>query len=170
MKSIAIFTTAVEYEKKIRDLYITATSIIDDERGKAIFKALADEEQSHIDFLEHSIETLKKRRSIPYEKLRSSLPDAFSLQKNIESMKIKIPERMLGDIKRVLGTALKLETETTEYYQKACDSAEGDIQEILKRFVEIEQRHTDLVRFELDCASNNGFWLDFPEKDMEVGW
>ncbi|NNK94855.1 MAG: rubrerythrin, partial [Desulfobacterales bacterium] len=58
MDSIAIFKTALEYEKKIRDLYATAISIIDDDRGKVIFETLANEEQSHIDFLEHSIETL----------------------------------------------------------------------------------------------------------------
>jgi len=169
MESTTIFITALEYEKKIRDLYISAISIIDDERGKAIFKTLADEEQSHIDFLEHSIETLKNDGNIAYEQLRTSVPDTDIIQKNIASMKIKIPEHMLGDLKRVLSSALKLEIETTEYYQKAFDSTEGDIKEVMGKFVDIEQRHTDVVRFELDYASHNGFWLGFPEISMEVG-
>ena len=42
MTSQEIFTTALQYETKIRDLYLSADSIIDDERGKAIFRALAD--------------------------------------------------------------------------------------------------------------------------------
>jgi len=170
MDSISIFTTALEFEKKIRDLYTKATSIIDDDRGKAIFITLAKEEQSHIDFLEHSIEVLKAHGQISYEQLKTSIPDIDSIQKNIELMKIKIPEHMLGDIKQVLSSALKLEIETTEYYQQAFADAEGDIKKILHKFVEIEQRHTDVVRFELDYASNNGFWLDFPEKNMEEGW
>ena len=169
MESTTIFITALEYEKKIRDLYISAISIIDDERGKAIFKNLADEEQSHIDFLEHSIETLKNNGNIAYEQLRTSVPDTDIIQKNLSSMKIKIPEHMLGDLKRVLSSALKLEIETTEYYQKAFDSTEGDIKEVMGKFVDIEQRHTDVVRFELDYASHNGFWLGFPEISMEVG-
>ena len=169
MESTTVFITALEYEKKIRDLYRTAISIIDDERGKAIFKKLADEEQSHIDFLEHSIETLKNNGNIAYEQLRTSIPDTDVIEKNIASMKIKIPEQMLGDLKRVLSSALKLEIETTEHYQKAYDSTEGDIKEIMGKFVEIEQRHTDVVRFELDYASHNGFWLGFPEISMEVG-
>jgi len=37
-------------KKKIRDLYVSAQEIIDDERGKKIFSALADDEQSHVDF------------------------------------------------------------------------------------------------------------------------
>lgn len=170
MDSIAIFITALEYEKKIRDLYATAISIIDDDRGKVIFETLANEEQSHIDFLEHSIETLKNSGNVSYEQLKTSIPDTELILKNIESMKIKIPEHMLGDIKRVLSSALELEVETTEYYQKAFDSTEGDIKAVMGKFVEIEQRHADVVRFELDYASKSGFWLDFPEKNMEVGW
>ena len=72
-------------------------------------------------------------------------------------------------VKRVLDSALKLEIETTEYYQKAFDSTVGDIKTVMGKFVVIEQRHTDLVRFELDHASHNGFWFGFPEISMEVG-
>ena len=76
---------------------------------------------------------------------------------------------MLGDVKRVLNSALKLEIETTDYYQEAFEQTEGDIKEIMAKFVTIEQRHTEVVRFELDHASHNGFWLGFPEISMEVG-
>lgn len=169
MDSITIFKKALEYEKKIRDLYSSAVDIIDDERGKGIFKTLADEEQSHVDFLEHSIETLKKKGSISVQAFKTAIPDTDDLLKNIETMKVSIPEHMLGDVKRVLSSALKLEVETTEYYEKAFASAEGDIKEILGKFIIIEQRHTDVVQFELDYASHNGFWLDFPEVSMEIG-
>ena len=169
MDSITTLKTALEYEKKIRDLYTTAISIIDDERGKTIFKTLAGEEQSHIDFLEQSIEKLKKGENLVYKQLTTTIPDTEFILKSIESMRIQIPEHMLGDVKRVLSSALKLEVETTEYYQKAFESTEGDIKEVMGKFVEIEQRHTDVVRFELDYASHNGFWLGFPEISMEVG-
>ncbi len=169
MDSITIFKTALEYEKKIRDLYVSAVDIVDDERGKRIFKTLAQDEQSHVDFLEYSIETLKNSGSISLKGFKTIIPDTASIQKDVESMKIAIPERMLGDVKRVLSSALKLEIETTDYYRKAFAAAAGDIREVLGKFVEIEQRHTDVVRFELDHASQNGFWLGFPEISMEVG-
>ena len=168
MDSIALFKTALEYEKKIRDLYYAAIDIIDDARGKRIFKTLAEEEQSHIDFLEHNIATLKSDGVIGLKVLETAIPDTEQILTNIESMRISIPEHMLGDVKRVLSSALKLEVETTDYYQKAFDSTEGEIREVLGKFVEIEQRHTDVVRFELDHASNNGFWLGFPEISMEI--
>lgn len=169
MDSITVFKKALVFEEKIRDLYLSAIDIVDDERGKRIFKTLADEEQSHVDFLEHGVETLKNKGSISLKAFKTTIPDTEDLLRNIESMKITIPEQMLGDVKSVLSSALKLEIETTEYYQRAFDSAEGDIKEVLERFVIIEQRHTDVVRFELDYASGNGFWLGFPEISMEVG-
>jgi rubrerythrin len=170
MDSIKTFTTALEFEKNIRDLYLKAVSIIDDKRGQAIFQTLADEEQSHIDFLEYSITTLQQNGKISHEQLKTSIPDNEAIRKNIESMQSRIPEQMLGDIKKVLSSALKLETETTEYYRKAFESAEGEIRTVLGKFVEIEQRHTDVVQFELDHASQSGFWFDLSEKNMEEGW
>lgn len=169
MDSIAIFKKALEYENKIRDLYVSAVAIVDDDRGKRIFQTLADEEQSHVDFLEHSIKTLTENGSVNLKAFKTAVPNTDDLQKNIESMKIAIPEQMLGDVKRVLSSALKLEVETTQYYEKAFESAKGDIKEVLGKFIIIEQRHTDVVRFELDYASHNGFWLGFPEISMEVG-
>ena len=168
MDSITTLKTALEYERQIRDLYTTAISIVDDERGKTIFKTLADEEQSHIDFLEQSIEKLKNDEKLIHAQLTTAIPDTEFILKSIASMKIKIPEQMLGDVKQVLSSALKLEVETTAYYQKAFESAEGDIKAVMGKFAEIEQRHTDVVRFELDYASHNGFWLGFPEMSMEV--
>ncbi|MEJ2058166.1 MAG: hypothetical protein P8X39_10055 [Desulfofustis sp.] len=168
MDSITIFKTALDYEKKIRDLYVSAVDIVDDERGKRIFNTLAKDEQSHVDFLEYSIETLKNSGSVSIEGFSTIIPDIAAIQKDMESMKIAIPERMLGDVKRVLSSALKLEIETTEYYRKAFAAAEGDIKEVMGKFVQIEQSHTDVVRFELDYVSKNGFWFGFPEISMEA--
>ena len=75
---------------------------------------MADEEQSHIDLFEHSIEILKSNGSIPHEQLKISILNTDSIQKNRASMKIKIREHMLGDLKRVLSSALNLEIETME--------------------------------------------------------
>ena len=169
MNSIEIFTQALEFEQKIRDLYRTAESIIDDERGKAIFRGLADDEQSHIDFLEAGLKTLESGGTIDMSRLTTTIPDMKVVQSKIEQMKARIPEKMLGDIKSVLSSALKMEVETTEFYQDAYEKTEGEIKKVMAKFVEIEQRHTDVVRIELDHASHNGFWFNFMELSMEEG-
>jgi rubrerythrin len=170
MKSLDIFNTALEYEIKIRDLYKEAEKIIDDPRGKSVFSALAEDEQAHVEFLEYSIDKLKNKGKIDPNKLKTSIPEAQTIIEKIDELRRVIPTRMLGDIKRALNAALKLENETTEFYLAAVEESEGEIREILLKFAEIELRHTKVVRFELDYVSNDGFWLDFPEKDMEVGW
>ncbi len=165
MNSQDIFKNALTYEKKIRDLYLSAVDIIDDDRGKSIFKTLADDEQSHVEFLEYGIKTLASAKEIDIKKLGSAIP--AEVDKDINSMGKKIPQQMLGDIKRVLNAALALEVETSQFYKKAWENSQGQIKEILKKFYEIEQRHVDVVQIQLDYAIGNGYWLNFMETDME---
>ncbi len=165
MNSQDIFKSALTYEKKIRDLYLSAVDIIDDDRGKDLFKALANDEQSHVDFLEYSLERLSSAREIDIEKLVFRLPS--TINDDVSRMEKKIPEHMLGDIKRALNAALSLEVETSQFYKKAWDNSTGQVKEILKKFYEIEQSHVELVQIQLDYASGNGYWFNFMEIDME---
>ncbi len=169
MNSEKIFIEALQYEIKIRDLYVSAQDIVDDEKGQKIFKTLADDEQSHVDFLEYSLGILKDRGQIDITKLDMSFPSKEIFEDEIEKMREKIPDRILGDVKRVLNAALKLEIETSQFYQDAHDKTNGPIKEIFKKLLEIERRHEDVVQMELDHASNNGYWFDFMEIDMEHG-
>jgi len=168
MDSISIFTTALEYEKKIRDLYVEAADKIDDERGKGIFNGLAEDEQSHVDFLNYSLEQLRANNAIDVNRLQTAIPARKLIDKNIEKMKAEIPERMLGDIKTVLNSALKLEKETSAFYKDSRDKSEGAIREILNKFFEIEERHVDVVQIEIDHAMKNGMWFNFMEMDLEA--
>ncbi len=168
MDSAEIFITALQYEEKIRDLYLAGVDIIDDKRGKALFQGLADDEQSHVDFLKYSLDILKRDGEIEVDKLATPIPSQEKILSNIETMKAKIPEKMLGDFKRVLTSALQLELETSAYYLDASKKTEGKIKTILEKFVEIENRHVQVVQVELDYASKSGHWFNFMEISMEV--
>lgn len=170
MNSEEIFASALHCEKKIRDLYVSADKIIEDERGRKIFKALADDEQSHVDFLIYSLDVLKKNGQIDTTKLVSPIPSIEFIRNKIEKMKEKIPGQILGDVKRVLNSALKLELETSEFYKDACEKTQGPVKAIFKKFLEIELRHVEVVQVELDHASNYGYWFNFMEIEMENGW
>ena len=165
MNSQDIFKHALAHEKKILDLYLSAVDTIDDTRGKSIFKALALDEQSHVAFLEYSLDLLLSAKEIDIEKLGTAIPE--SVDDDVNWMKEKIPEQMLGDIKRVLNAALVLEIETSRFYKKACGDSKGEIRKILEKFYEIEQRHVEVVQVELDYATGSGYWFNFMERDME---
>jgi rubrerythrin len=164
MDSREIFKNALAYEKKIRDLYLTAVNTIDDDRGKELFQALADDEQSHVDFLVYSLDNLASDRQIDIKNL-TTLP--LSIEKDIGSMKNKIPQQMLGDIKRALNAALSLEVETSQFYKTAWEDTKGPIKEIFKKYYEIEPGHGEVVQIQLDYAIGNGYWFNFMEIDME---
>jgi rubrerythrin len=168
MNSQEFFMTALQYEEKIRDLYRSADEIVDDERGKAIFRALADDEQSHVDFLRYSLEQLKANGTIDINQLQTSIPTIKQLESRIEKLKVNIPTQMLGDIKSVLGSALVLEKETSAFYRDTCSKTEGEIKTIFEKFLEIEERHVDVVQIELDHAQHNGMWFNFMEVDLEA--
>ena len=90
------------------------------------------------------------------------------LESEIERLKAEIPAQMLGDIKIVLASALKLEKETSAFYRDACSKTTGDIRTIFEKFLEIEDRHVDVVQIELDHAQHNGMWFNFMEVDLEA--
>jgi len=168
MDSQEIFATALQYEEKIRDLYRSTDKIVDDERGRQIFRALADDEQSHVEFLLYSLEQLKAHGTIDINRLVTSIPTIQQIESSIERMKTTIPTQMLGDIKSVLASALKLEKETSAFYREACSKTEGEIKAIFEKFLEIEDRHIDVVQIELDHAQHNGMWFNFMEVDLEA--
>ena len=168
MTSHEIFATALQYEEKIRDFYNSAAEKVDDQRGKSIFLALADDEQSHIDFLHYSLKQLKANEAIDIDRLVSPIPILKQLGSEVERLKAEIPAQMLGDIKIVLASALKLEKKTSAFYRDACSKTAGDIRTIFEKFLEIEDRHVDVVQIELDHAQHNGMWFNFMEVDLEA--
>ena len=167
MDAAEAFATALEYETRIRDLYISAVDIVDDETGKKIFKALSDDEQSHMDFLEKTLSDLKKTGEVNIAGLEAALPPREAIENAVREMTQKIPEQILGDVKRLLSSALKLEVETSDFYRGVMEQTQGNIKEIFKKFLDIEEGHVAAVQAELDFATGNGFWFNFMEIDME---
>lgn len=167
METEELFLTALEYEKKIFALYEEAAETIDDERGKAIFRGLAGDEQSHIEFLKYSLEQLRNSESIDIRKLQTQIPTKKQIEAEVEDLKAQIPQKMLGNIKTVLNSALKMEIETSAFYRQACSKTEGEVRSIMEKFLAIEERHLEAVQIELDHALNSGIWFNFMEVDME---
>jgi len=167
MSSEQIFIDALEYEHRIRDMYFEAVDKVDDQRGKDLFKALGEDEQSHVDFLEYSLASLKSGDTIDLNRLQSTIPAKDRIASHVSSMTDRIPEQMLGNIKRLLNSALSIEVETSDFYREAAAQTSGDIQAVFKKFLEIEERHVEAVQVELDYATKSGFWFNFMEVDLE---
>ena len=159
--------TAIEYEVRIRDIYREATAAVDDEVGKRIFETLCNDEQRHIDYLEQKLEQLQTSGTIVPEKLDSAIPSQDVVNREAEKVKSLVAKDFLGIRRQMLSKALKVEFETSDFYQKMVNELPAEGRALFGRFLEIENNHITAVQFELDYLSKTGYWFDIKEFDME---
>ncbi len=159
--------TAIEYEIRIRDIYLEAVAAVDDEAGKRIFETLGQDEQHHIDYLEHKLEQFQKTGAIEPAQLESAIPDRVSIDREAARVRSLATKEFLGIKQQMLSKALQVEIETSAFYQKLVHELPSEARRLFERFLEIENNHVRAVQFELDYMSKTGYWFDFKEFDME---
>ena len=167
MKLEAAITSALEFENRIRDLYLEAVTRTDDPAGKKIFQALADDEQHHVDYLESRLDEWQRRGRLTAETLASAIPDKAAIRREAAALESKMSEETRGLKQQMLSRALEMEIETSRFYRELIDQVPEDFRAMFERFLEIEDNHVEAVQFELDHLNNTGFWYGFEEFDME---
>ena len=159
--------TAIDYETRIRDLYSSASKDASDEYGRRLFKTLSDDEQRHIDYLNHKLHQWQSAGSVTADLLESAVPPRQVLEQEIGKLRSTLSEEDRGLKQQMLSKALKLEIETSNFYREMVDELSDEGRQMFARFLEIENGHIDVVQFELDFFSKSGYWMGFKEFDME---
>lgn len=159
--------TAIEYETRIRDIYQEACDKVSHPAGRRVLSMLRDEEENHITYLKNRLELWKETGALSAEKLQSTIPPADAIQKGAEKVAIHIPEQPKAGEQDILSRALKMEIETSRFYQQMVEQMSGESQQMFAHFLEIEKNHIAAVQFELDYVTKSGYWFDFKEFDME---
>jgi len=159
--------TAIEFEARIRDIYRDATAAVDDEVGKRIFETLCNDEQHHIDYLQHKLKQLQNTGTFVPERLDSVVPSQEVVNREAEKVKSLVAKDFLGIRRQMLSKALEMEIETSDFYQEMVNELPAEGQALFERFLEIENNHIRAVQFELDYLSKTGYWFDIKEFDME---
>jgi rubrerythrin len=167
MKLETAIQSALEFENRIRDLYLEAVSRTDDPAGKKIFQTLADDEQRHVDYLESRLDEWQTRGEISDDVLASVVPDKAAIRKEAAALQSKISDDARGLKQQMLSQALAMEIETSRFYKAMVDQVASAHRAMFARFLEIEDNHIEAVQFELDHLSSTGFWYGFEEFDME---
>tara|TARA_B100002003_G_scaffold248575_1_gene282700 strand:- start:788 stop:1348 length:561 start_codon:yes stop_codon:yes gene_type:complete len=158
---------AIEYETTIRDLYKEAVTVVDDPLGKKALQMLEKDEQNHLDYLTDRLQRWQKTGKLVLEKLETMIPSSEIITREAEKLAKKMPKEDRGDEKQLLSKALKVEIETSRFYQKMVGEMPGEGRQMFARFLEIEAGHIATVRAELDYLSHTGYWFDFQEFDLE---
>jgi rubrerythrin len=167
MELEAALTSALDFECRIRDLYIEAAANTEDTAGKKIFQDLAEDEQNHVAYLESRLREWQKTGAVIVEKLESTIPDRATIRKAAADLKSKIKQDSRGLKQQMLSRALALEIETSRFYEQLVEQVSEDHRAMFSRFLEIENNHIEAVQFELDHLTQTGFWFGFEEFDME---
>jgi rubrerythrin len=159
--------TAIDYETNIRDIYRNAAQSVQDPEGRRFFKMMGDDEQHHLDYLQERLKSWRKSGKLSVEKLDSIVPPKEMVQKASEKIKARISTEELSSIKVILGRALQVEVETSNFYEEMVKKMTLEGQQMFARFLEIEENHIAAVQAELDYITHTGSWFDFKEFDME---
>ena len=101
------------------------------------------------------------------EILDSAIPSEEVVEREAKKVESLVAKDFLGIRRQMLSKALKMEIETSEFYQKMVNELPAEGQRLFERFLEIENNHIKAVQFELDYLSKTGYWFDIKEFDME---
>ncbi len=168
MKIEEAIRTAIEYETRILAVYKQAADEVEDARGKKVLGMLADEEQGHLDYLQHKLIEWQDQGVLTFDAIPSRLPPADLILAEMDKLSDEFSGKSLGKERQILERALKAEIETSNFYEGLVAELSDDGQRMFARFLEIENEHLQLVQAELDFVTKSGFWFDFAEIDMEA--
>ncbi len=161
--------TSIEYETKVRDLYITAMKKVEDPVGRKIFHTMAKEEQGHLDYLNDRLEKWKESGKLDVPALKTAVPSKAAIEEGIR----KVAKGMTREVKEseieILQQALEAETKTSDYYRRLVEELPGEGKEMFSKFLEIEEGHLAIVQAEIGSLTGNGFWFDFSDISLEMG-
>lgn len=160
--------TAIEYEKKVRDVYAEASNESVDEMGRKVFAILAEEEASHVAYLEFKLRKYIESKSLSADDIKTAMSQASTQAGNVENLRAILSEEQRDNEIALLIKARKVERETSEFYQRMVAELPEEGRQFFRRFLEIEEGHFDVVQYEIDSLMNTGFWMGMQEFDMEA--
>jgi rubrerythrin len=162
--------TAIEFEKKVYQVYETAKDKIVDPVGQRVFKQLSLEEAQHVSYLQHRLNEWKADGHIKIEKLSTVVPDKERIAEGRDTLSRTMQSRDAASTEiEYLKGAFEVEKQTSAFYRQMVAELSGEGQELFSRFMEIEEGHVAIVQAEIDSVQGMGFWFDFMEFDLEAG-
>ncbi len=165
------FAGALKYETKVRDIYRDAAAGTREPEARALYEVLGRDEQSHVDYLNHIRERWRKDGSLDSRGPETALPTRDRLEAAMSRAAASLSASSSGSDeggeRAALTRALAAEEETSAFYRSLVSTLPEEARGIFRRFVEIEDGHTSIVRAQLDLVSRTGYWFDVREFDLE---
>ena len=159
--------TAIQYEKRVVQVYEEAVRASEDETGKKIFAALVKEEEQHVAYLESRLTEWKTTGRVTAASLGTVVPSRERIDEGVRTLQSRVARKAPEAEMRLLKRALDVEVETSAFYGRVVKELPPEGRALFERFVEIEQGHQAIVQAEMNAVAGNGYWFDIPEISME---
>ncbi len=151
---------AIMGEVEGRELYKTAAEKSDDKKAKAVFRLLAEEEDSHIKTLKTIYKSIINNEEIELPQLKKQV-DLKSSESPIFSENFK--KRLKGKHFEMsaLSIGVRLEMDSFRFYSDMAEKAENPlIRDLFKQLSEWEKTHYDALLMELDSLQEEYFIMN----------
>jgi len=164
----AVIRKAIEVEKNGLKTYLQFARETQDISGKNMFILLASDEFDHMNLLEEMLkEVLHSSNAV--------LPENVDLT-TIEKIVPKLQQKNLSTVGKAaqdelmaLKTARKMEKNAIEYYENLYNQLEDQkLKKLVRRLIEMEEGHYNIIQMEIDSVTNTGFWFNFMEFNLDM--
>jgi len=159
--------TAIQYEKRVVQVYEEAVRASEDETGRKIYAVLAKEERQHVDYLESRLTEWKATGRVTAAALGTVVPSRERIDEGVRTLQSRVARKAPEAEMRLLKRALDVEVETSAFYGRVVKELPPEGRPLFERFVEIEHGHQAIVQAEMNAVAGNGYWFDISEISME---
>ena len=143
MDIIKILEYALEREYEGKRFFRENASRLQNAAAAGAFKAIAEEEQKHIDFIAAQIAALDAGVTAEYPAMPNT--GFFAERAEGEHIEIAVSESMVADLP-VLRMAYLIERDFAEFYAMAASKAEGEAKKVLEMLAHWETGHERLFK------------------------
>ncbi len=159
--------TSIEYEIRVRDVYVEAVSEAQRPEGERLFQLMADEEQRHVDYLKVKLDEWNSDGTVTAGGLTTAVPSGKVIEEGVDRLREKVGGKP-GTVEiQWLRKAHGVERETSDFYQRMVDELPDAAKGLFRRFLEIEEGHLALVQAQIDYVTGTGYWFDVREFNLE---
>ena len=159
---------AIRLEINGRKFFMHAADITEHEKGKKMFRFLADEEVKHMEIFGRLFSQILEgedwKNYVKDEELRGESSLVERLKERIKN------EEGKGEVE-ALRIGMELEQTAIDFFGKAVFSVDDSTaKKIFREIGEEEKFHFDLLQAQYDSVTHSGFWLGSAEFQMDGKW
>ena len=141
-----IFEYALQREHEGKRFFEQKAERLSNAAAQGAFKKLAEEEQRHIEFIEHQLRQLGQGEVSSAEFGRELEAVGFFSQRAVsEDIDVTVAEAMVADLP-VLRMAYLIERDFSEFYEMAAKISEGEAKTVLEMLARWERTHESLFK------------------------